>query len=250
MSDPEDILNDALEFLGGQKVVEDEVIQYGDLRLTVAPKANTLLADHLFSPGLFLAERIERGLLPAHNLNVVELGAGCALPSLLLSTLASPPATVVVTDYPDPGILGNLAQNVDRNNHLVAPGCTVRWCGYDWGTDAEPLLTHTGGRGYDLVILSDLLHFHSSHDVLISSADALLARSDAARVHVAAGNYTKPDVCDNFLRLASQAGFIFDEILPTDEEREWLGTSAVSGLDKIALATRKAACRYWVGRRV
>ncbi|KAJ7032000.1 hypothetical protein C8F04DRAFT_1108868 [Mycena alexandri] len=252
MSGPEDILNDALEFLGGNKVVEDEVITYGDLRLTVAAKegkANTLLADHLFSPGLFFAERIERGLLPAHELNVVELGAGCALPSLLMSTVASPPAIIVVTDYPDPGILGNLTRNVDRNSHLVTPGCTVRWCGYDWGTDAAPLLMHTEGRGYDLVILSDLLHFHSSHPVLIASAGALLARSPDARVHVAAGNYTKPDVCDDFLRLSLQAGFVFDEILPSDEEREWMGTSAVSGLDKMGLATRKGACRYWVGRR-
>jgi hypothetical protein len=30
-------------------------------------KANTLLADHLFSPALFLAERIERGLIPVEG---------------------------------------------------------------------------------------------------------------------------------------------------------------------------------------
>ncbi|KAJ7108705.1 hypothetical protein C8R44DRAFT_714024 [Mycena epipterygia] len=251
--DPEDILNDALEFLGGRQVVEDEVIKYGDLQLTVAAKegkANTLLADHLFSPGLFLAERIERGLFPTHNMNVIELGAGCALPSLLMSTVATPPAEIVVTDYPDPGILGNLVRNVERNNHLVSPGCTVRCCGYEWGTDVAPLLAYTGTtNGYDVVILSDLLHFHSSHAVLILSVDALLAHSMGARVHVAAGNYTKPDVCDNFLRLSAEAGFIFEETLLTDGENEWLGRSTVSGLDKMALATRKGACRYWVGRR-
>lgn len=38
LEDPEDILNDALEFLGGRQVVEDEVIKYGDLQLTVAAK--------------------------------------------------------------------------------------------------------------------------------------------------------------------------------------------------------------------
>ncbi|KAJ7800389.1 hypothetical protein B0H14DRAFT_2465415, partial [Mycena olivaceomarginata] len=248
--DPADILNDALEFLGGSRAVEDEIIKYGDLQLTVAAKegkANTLLADHLFSPGLFLAERIERGLLAAHGLNVIELGAGCALPSLLLSTLASPPATIVVTDYPDPGILGNLTRNVERNSYLVSPGCTVRCCGYEWGTDVAPLLcvSHTGsaGQGYDVVILSDLLHFHSSHPVLVSSIDALLSRSPEARAH--AGNYTEPEVCDNFLRLSAEAGFIFDEVFSSDEEREWLGSSTVGGLDKIALTTRKAACRYW-----
>jgi len=220
LEDPEDILNDALAFLGGTRVVDDEIIKYGALQLTVAAKegkANTLLADHLFSPGLFLAERIERGLLPIHNKNVVELGAGCALPSLLMSTLAAPPTTIVVTDYPDPGILGNLVRNVERNQHLVSPGCTVHCCGYEWGTDVAPLMSYEGvvGRGYDLVVLSDLLHFHTSHAVLVSSMDALLARSPDARVHVAAGNYTKPDVCDSFLRLSVQAGFAFDELLPT-----------------------------------
>ncbi|KAL0956916.1 hypothetical protein HGRIS_003020 [Hohenbuehelia grisea] len=35
----EDILNDSLEFLGGQRVVDSEVIRYGPLSLTVAPKA-------------------------------------------------------------------------------------------------------------------------------------------------------------------------------------------------------------------
>ncbi|KAJ6557952.1 hypothetical protein B0H19DRAFT_1028547 [Mycena capillaripes] len=254
--DPADILNDAVEFLGGSQVVEDEVIKYGDLQLTVAAKegkANTFLADHLFSPGLFLAERIERGLLPAHELSVIELGAGCALPSLLMSTLPAPPATIVVTDYPDPGILGNLVRNVERNKYLVSSGCTVHCRGYEWGTDVTPLLADTGraaSHGFDIVILSDLLHFHSSHAGLVSSIDALLARSSEARVHVASGNYTKPEVCDNFLRLAVRAGFIFDEILPSDEERQWLGIFPVSGLDKTALTTRKAACRYWVGRRV
>jgi nicotinamide N-methyltransferase len=119
-------------------------------------KANTLLADHLFSPGLFLAERIERGLISAHRLAgrstgcilsglnnsrpVIELGAGCALPSLLMSTLTSPPSIIVVTDYPDPGILGNLVRNVDRNKNLVVPGCSVKYCGYNWGTDPASLL--------------------------------------------------------------------------------------------------------------
>jgi hypothetical protein len=34
----EDILNDALNFLGGTPVLEDDTIRYGPLTLTVAPK--------------------------------------------------------------------------------------------------------------------------------------------------------------------------------------------------------------------
>ncbi|KAF7326019.1 hypothetical protein MKEN_00452800 [Mycena kentingensis (nom. inval.)] len=250
--DPVDILNDALEFLGGSKVVED-IISYGDLRLTAAlkeGKANTLLADHLFSPGLFLAEKIERGVLRASELSVVELGAGTGLPSILLSTLPIPPAAIVVTDFPDAGILGNLEKNVERNKHLVASGCDLHCRGYEWGCDVAPLLplSRRVDQKYDLVILSDLLHFHSSHGVLISSADALLAAD--GHIHVAAGFYTKPHVCDNFLRLATEAGFAFDEVIAEGEELEWLGTMVVGGLDNDALKVRKAACRYWIGRRV
>ena len=71
---------------------------------------------------------------------VIELGAGCALPSLLLSTLSDPPSLVVVTDYPDEGILGNLKRNVEKNRNVVTKGCSVQSYGYEWGTDASHLL--------------------------------------------------------------------------------------------------------------
>ncbi|KAF7351376.1 Nicotinamide n-methyltransferase nnt1 [Mycena sanguinolenta] len=224
-------------------------------------KANTLLAGHLFSPGLFLAERIERGLLSAsgstsrdkERSTVIELGAGCALPSLLLAILATEPATIVATDYPDPDLLENLAQNVKRNSHLVSQGCTVHYYGYEWGSDVAPLLqlTHTGRteHGYDVVILSDLLFFRSSHRDLISSVEALLARSPEARIHIAVEkDNTKEEVCKDFLSLSEQRGFTFEEI-SLDEDEEWLGSFPVGGFDKEALTIRKAACRYWVGRR-
>ena len=68
-------------------------------------QANTLLADHIFSPSLLLAERIERGLLPVSGKNgegycliaplrrglidfrpVIELGAGYAAARTLRSS--------------------------------------------------------------------------------------------------------------------------------------------------------------------
>jgi hypothetical protein len=98
----EDFFSDALEFLGDGPVIDDSAVFYGPLVLTLARKvrpifyrssslysacrkekwvqlsdlvirlksnnkANTLLADHLFSPALCLAERIERGLLSAEH---------------------------------------------------------------------------------------------------------------------------------------------------------------------------------------
>ncbi|KAF9449837.1 hypothetical protein P691DRAFT_774421 [Macrolepiota fuliginosa MF-IS2] len=249
----EDILNDSLSFLGGTTALEDDTVKYGPLVLSVAPKegkANTLLADHLFSPALFLAERIERQLLAAPGSTVVELGAGTALPSLLLSTQQNPPSLVVVTDYPDDGIIGNLRSNVDRNRSHFNPSCTVKCEGYAWGTDSQSLLNLLPEKrqGYDIVILSDLLHFDSFHDILLSSATSLLAKTPTARLHVAAGNYTIPHVCDVFFAKAKDVGLVFEEVVPGPDETRWLGQLNISNFDDEALSLRKAACRYWIGQ--
>jgi len=71
---------------------------------------------------------------------VVELGAGAALPSLVAAMQPAAPALVVVTDYPDDAILGNLRQNVARNEAAYAPGCTVRCEGYEWSQPLDPLM--------------------------------------------------------------------------------------------------------------
>ncbi|KAK0480647.1 hypothetical protein IW261DRAFT_1473716 [Armillaria novae-zelandiae] len=249
----EDIFNDALSFIGESKVPDDSEISYGPLRLIVAPKegkANTLLADHLFSPSLFLAELIERRLIPVQGRRVVELGAGCALPSLLMSTLAQPPSLVVVTDYPDDVIMKNLTENVNRNRPHVSYGCITSCQGYEWGTEADSLLSLTGGEmmGYDVVILSDLLHFHSSHNVLIASLKSLLQKTAESRVYIAAGRYTSPSVCDNFMKIANSEGLCIEEQVPGGQEEPWLGTMEVENFDKQALSLRKAACRFWIGR--
>ncbi|KAK0203661.1 hypothetical protein DFS33DRAFT_1333035 [Desarmillaria ectypa] len=249
----EDIFNDALSFIGESKILDDSEICYGPLRLTVAPKegkANTLLADHLFSPSLFLAERIERALIPVQGRKVVELGAGCALPSLLMSTLPQPPSLVVVTDYPDDGIMKNLKENVNRNRAHVSDGCITFCEGYEWGMDAHSVLSLTGSEtmGYDVVILSDLLHFHSSHNVLVASLKSLLRRTVDSRVYIAAGKYTSLNVCDNFMRVASSEGFSIEEVVPNGQDEPWLGIMEVANLDKEALSIRKAACRFWIGR--
>jgi EEF1A N-terminal glycine/lysine methyltransferase len=71
---------------------------------------------------------------------VIELGAGCALPTLLAATLASPPSVVVITDYPDETILGSLRRNVERNRVHFTRAEAVHWVGYEWGADVTGLL--------------------------------------------------------------------------------------------------------------
>ncbi|KAG0706945.1 hypothetical protein DFH29DRAFT_797479, partial [Suillus ampliporus] len=111
--------------------------EYGPLKLNVAPKegkANTLLADHLFSPALLLAKQIERGEITCATRRVfVELGAGYSLPSLLPAALPDDrsPSLVVVTDYSDEIILGNLRNYVERNQCNFNPRCHVHCVGHE-----------------------------------------------------------------------------------------------------------------------
>ncbi|THH12772.1 hypothetical protein EW146_g7381 [Bondarzewia mesenterica] len=191
------------------------------------------------------------------------LGSGTALPSLLSSVLPESPSLVVVTDYPDDIILNNLRDNVKRNEHAVSRGCTVLCGGYEWGHDVTYLLSlippslHKSQfqrtTGYDTVFLSVLSHFDRSHGALLASLTAPLSTHHDARSYVAAGTYTRPAVCDAFLRAAERLGIMWmqsgggDSTLDEDD-RTWLGTLRVRELDKTQLGVRKGMCRWWVGR--
>jgi len=47
--------------------------------------------------------------------------------------------------------------------------------------------TESSKSGYDILILSDLLHFFDSHDVLVSTIESLLSKGSNARVYVGVG---------------------------------------------------------------
>lgn len=106
--------------------------------------------------------------------------------------------------------------------------------------------------GYDVVILSDLLHFDRSHPELLSSLCALLARHSESRTYVAAGIYTRSDHCDRFLRNAETMGIVwcssYEDDSPEDRVDDWAGKMKVTGLHPEQLQARKRMCRWWVGR--
>ncbi|KAA1472415.1 hypothetical protein DENSPDRAFT_778485 [Dentipellis sp. KUC8613] len=253
----EDILNDSLTFLGEEVHDRDNqhCFSYGPLTLTTARKANTLLADHVFSPSLLLAERIERKLFPVKGRTMIELGAGTAVPSFVASILPEPPSLVVATDYPDAGILGNLKSNLERNRGSINNDCKVYCDGYEWGQDTVSERAPASAPGFDIVVLSDLLHFDRAHPDLIASLTALLAKNPSSRTYVGAGIYTRPEHCTHFLRLAEAAGIIWvdggsgvGDDVGREEDTVWRGTMVVKGLDAASLGVRKGMCRWWVGK--
>ena len=98
------------------------------------------------------------------------------------------------------------------------------------------------------MIMSDLLHFGSSHSALVDSLVALLAKSGGSRVYVAAGNYTKQDVCDRFIDHARRAGILLVE--EVYQQVGWQGKMVIRGpgLDREGLKRRRDMSRLWVGR--
>lgn len=110
------------------------------------------------------------------------------------------------------------------------------------------LSQNNAGPGFDIVIMSDLLHFDSSHPALLKSLLALLSKSRESRAYVAAGKYTKQDVCDRFLHESRRAGIILVEEI--HNQVGWQGEMVVRGpgLDREGLRHRRDMSRLWVGR--
>ncbi|KAG1753518.1 uncharacterized protein EDB91DRAFT_1043772 [Suillus paluster] len=119
---------------------------------------------------------------------------------------------------------------MERNHCNFNPRCRVHCAGYKWGQDTT---RHLSMRDvYPLVTamtlsMSDLLHFDSSHPVLVTTLTSLLVKSADAWVYVAAGKYTAQNICDNFFNLASDAGIDWMECTEASYDSQmhiWKGT--------------------------
>ena len=127
--------------------------------------------------------------------NVLELGAGAGLPSLVAAKHAA--RSVVASDYPDPELVDNLRFNINTIKVHQPPtrklGGVIAAEGYLWGADAKPLLAHLSPpsiafqpefvssepssrqRRFNTLILADLLFNHTCHEALLSTIVLTLA---------------------------------------------------------------------------
>lgn len=100
----------------------------------------TLFAYTVWSGSKQIARHLAANPDMVRSKSVVELGAACALPSLL--ALALEARSVVVTDYPDEPILRAIVDNVERNRAVLGPSVNERLAvvGHLWGSDPAPVL--------------------------------------------------------------------------------------------------------------
>ncbi|QRW19537.1 methyltransferase domain protein [Rhizoctonia solani] len=251
--DSEDILADSFSIMEGTRADPSEagIVRYGSLTLRVAAKegkANTLLADAVFSPSLFLAEQIQLGNVDLRGKTVLELGSGAALPLILSATIDSHPLLVMLTDYPDETIISILHQNLAANREQLRPDCSISALGYAWGADVSSLLS-LAPEGYQVLILSDLLHFDSSHPDILSTVTRTLRRSLDSWIYLAAGVYTHESVREAFLKAGEEAGL---DWTPIENDGIWRGERRVMSDGEVwtqeDLNARKANVVAWIGR--
>ncbi|GJE86741.1 nicotinamide N-methyltransferase-like protein [Phanerochaete sordida] len=148
-----------------------------------------LVGSHpLWGHYLWNAARSFASYLDAHpelyrNGSVLELGAGGGLPGLI--TAKNHAKCVILTDYPDKPLLDNLTHNVERNASTAERNTEVM--GYIWGQSLKPIfeaqqkLANT--RGFDLIIMSDLIFNHSQHDALLKTAEDALRTAAPGEPH-------------------------------------------------------------------
>ncbi|KAL2266111.1 hypothetical protein VTJ83DRAFT_5463 [Remersonia thermophila] len=191
-----------------------------------------LEAHHLWNGARVMADVFHADPSLVAGRTVLELGAGAGLPSLVAAALGA--RRVVVTDFPDPELLEVLWRNV-RGCALipgVGPGgevddarLAVAVEGYVWGADPARVLRHLDEadrrRGFDVLVLADLLFRHSEHGNMLKTVRATLRRRRASRAYVVFTSYRPwlqhKDLA--FFDLARERGFVVEKVLERKTER-------------------------------
>lgn len=188
-------------------------------------------AHHLWNGSRVAAQYFEAD--PAGTVagrNVLELGAGAGLPSLVAAALGA--SRVVMTDFPDADILATMEKNISECRIIPSPAAgaegrtkadAIVSKGFVWGFDPTPLLAElpSSRPKFDVLILADLLFRHSEHGKLLGTIRDTMARDKDAKAYVFFTSY-RPWLAHKdmaFFDLARERGFAVDKILERKMDR-------------------------------
>jgi hypothetical protein len=155
--------------------------------------SNALHADNLWPGALVIADYLASNPALAEGKHVLELGAGCALPSIVAAKLQA--TVVVITDFPDESVMRNIeivceengldpnstrdcasayassaaditaaATDICARPTASSPSCRVLVIPHRWGDSTQELIAAVESSNspsfsgkFELVILAELL---------------------------------------------------------------------------------------------
>lgn len=170
----------------------------------------------LWNAGRTFAQYLEiNAVRLVEGTNVLELGAGAGLPSLICAINGA--KCVVVTDYPDADLIENLDYNINHCT-LLPQSRNIYAQGYLWGASTESLTSYLDAEGqqngFDLLILGDLLFNHSEHVKLLETVKKTLRKAANTQALVFFTPY-RPWLLHKdlaFFDLARNAGFVVERL--------------------------------------
>lgn len=190
MSEPEEIFASALEtlydevpvtvatsdgvythgmcngYLDGIEAFMLEIERQGQESVTIRiPRTDArnwgLQADGVWQAAVYLADNLPR---PLGGKRVLELGAAAGLPGIVgaFGARDDMPERVVLSDYPDEGILSQLRENVAANRGESRVRVDV--VGHAWGTECG-----LGGERFDIIMAADVLWMEEMHEAFCAT---------------------------------------------------------------------------------
>ncbi|KXX73364.1 Protein N-methyltransferase NNT1 [Madurella mycetomatis] len=192
-----------------------------------------LEAHHLWNGSRVVAGHFEAEPGLVRGRTVLELGAGAGLPSIVAGALGA--RRVVMTDFPDPDLLENMWRNV-RGCELLRGGDgdggegRVVVEGLVWGADPARVLAHlppspardgAKEKGFDVLVLADLLFRHSEHGNMLRTIRQTLKKARESKAFVVFTSY-RPWLQHKdlgFFDLAREEGFVVEKVLEKKMEK-------------------------------
>jgi hypothetical protein len=203
----------------------------------------------------FRVNQNDKGLLlhPLSNAKVLELGAGCGVPSLMAMKCG---ARVVCTDLDDPNRIRSIAESMQRNwkeiqnvpnlDEIVKNnGPLAKACPFRWGNSSEHIAEclNDGVEDkvhFDLIFATDCLFMPWLHYDLLKAVDELLADDGVCIMAFAIHeSLSKDGEVWPFVEKATECGFrveVLDAVQLTPPRK---GMPAKQGLINILRLTRQ-----------
>ncbi|EFQ97662.1 Nnt1p [Nannizzia gypsea CBS 118893] len=152
--------------------------------------------------------------------DILELGAGAGLPSIICAIMGA--KTAVVTDYPDWDLVDNMQINASACEKFIKKQPSPLYVeGYKWGDSTDRICSFLDlpSAGFDVLILADVIYNHPQHHSLIESVKMTLKRSKTSVAFVVFTPY-QPWLLEKiaaFFPKAEQSGFkvnkIFEKVM-------------------------------------